>query len=139
MYKRQDDGVAPDPVLLADLFAVADETEAAFFVNVNAGFVFREDAGLKGPKVVVFAAVYKCLEEVLANLLPAMVGGNVYADFRDAGVDAAVGHGGEGGPADDGVVPEGDETAVRKMGGVPLFPRGGIGLEGCLLYTSRCV
>ena len=120
----EDDGVAPDPVLLADLFAVADETEAAFFVNMHAGFVFREDAGLEGPKVVMLTAGDKGPEKGLPNLLTAMAGGDVDADFRDAGVDAAVGDGGKGGPADDGVVQEGDEAAVRKMGGVPLFPGG---------------
>ena len=104
----EQDGVAPDAVVLADLFADTEVAEAAFFMELDAGDIFREDPGLEGPEAVVLAFGYECLQQGFTDALTTAGSVDVDTDLCYSGIYAAAGYGGESGPAKDCVVFGGD-------------------------------
>ena len=79
-----ENGIAPDAVQLGDAFPPANDAEAVFAMQSDAGFIFGEDGCLQGPEAAGGECRNECIEQGGADALAVKTRGNVYADLGDA-------------------------------------------------------
>lgn len=120
----KEDDVAPAPVHLAKPLAGANDPESGFGMERQAGGVFGEDSGLKGPDARTFSFSNEMGEKFCADSSTARNLRDIDAYFSDTGIDAAARYGGERSPTQDLIAIRCDRPASLQMALIPLTPLG---------------
>lgn len=126
----EQEDVTPSSVHFAQPLARADSAESGFGMEREAGGIFGKDSSLKGPDACGFRLSDQVGEQLGANSSALCSLRDVNADLGDAGIDAAAGYGGEGGPSEDFAAARGDRPTRWEVTLVPLAPVRGRLLEG---------